>query len=55
MHIYAQMKIVLLTTIVWVIVTYATQPESEKVLQNFYRKIQPGGPVGQPLYFTHPS
>ena len=36
--------IVLITTIIWVIVTYVTQPESKEVLQNFYKKIQPGGP-----------
>lgn len=36
--------IVLVTTIVWVAVTYLTQPESKGVLQSFYKKIQPGGP-----------
>ncbi len=36
--------IVLVTTIVWVTVTYLTQPESKEVLQDFYKKIQPGGP-----------
>lgn len=36
--------IVLVTTIVWVSVTYLTQPENKTVLQNFYKKIQPGGP-----------
>lgn len=36
--------IVLVTTIIWVIVMYATQPESNEVLRNFYKKIQPGGP-----------
>jgi len=36
--------IVSITTIIWVIVTYVTQPESKEVLQNFYKKIQPGGP-----------
>jgi Na+/proline symporter len=36
--------IVLITTIVWVVVTYATQPETKTVLQGFYKKIQPGGP-----------
>ena len=36
--------IVTVTTIVWIIVTYVTQPESSEVLQNFYKKIQPGGP-----------
>ena len=36
--------IVLTTTIVWVLVTYLTQPENNNVLQGFYKKIQPGGP-----------
>jgi len=36
--------IVLVTSIVWITVTYITQPESKEVLQQFYRKIQPGGP-----------
>ncbi len=37
-------SIVLVTTIVWVIVMYATQPESNEILRGFYKKIQPGGP-----------
>ena len=36
--------IVLTTTIVWLIVTFMTQPESKSVLQNFYKRTQPGGP-----------
>ncbi len=36
--------VVLVTTIAWLLVTYSTQPESKKVLYNFYKKIQPGGP-----------
>jgi len=36
--------IVLITTIMWISVTFLTKPESDSVLQNFYRKIQPGGP-----------
>jgi Na+/proline symporter len=36
--------IVLITTIIWVVVTFLTQPESNEVLRNFYKKIQPGGP-----------
>ena len=36
--------IVLITTIIWILVTYLTQPESTSVLRNFYQKIQPGGP-----------
>ena len=36
--------VVLVTTIIWVIVTLMTQPESKEVLHSFYDKIQPGGP-----------
>jgi hypothetical protein len=36
--------VVFATTFIWLLVTYITQPESKEVLQNFYRKIQPGGP-----------
>jgi len=41
--------VVLLTTLIWLIVTYATQPESDEVLRNFYKKIQPGGPGWQKI------
>ncbi len=33
-----------ITTIIWVAVTYLTKPEDDKVLFDFYKKIQPGGP-----------
>lgn len=36
--------VVLLSTIIWVIVTYATKPEKNSVLYRFYKKTQPGGP-----------
>lgn len=36
--------IVLVTTLLWVLVTFLTQPERNEVLQSFYKKIQPGGP-----------
>ncbi len=36
--------VVLITTIIWLATTYLTQPESKETLENFYRKIQPGGP-----------
>ncbi len=32
------------TTIIWVVSTFITAPESDEVLQNFYKKTQPGGP-----------
>ena len=35
---------VLITTVVWVAVTYATPAESPETLRRFYRKGQPGGP-----------
>ncbi|WP_417866621.1 sodium:solute symporter family protein [Xanthomarina gelatinilytica] len=41
--------IVLITTIVWVTVTFLTQAESKTVLQHFYKKIQPGGPGWQKI------
>ncbi len=36
--------VVLITTIIWLLVTIWTQAESKDVLNNFYKKIQPGGP-----------
>ncbi|WP_108424589.1 sodium:solute symporter family protein [Flagellimonas amoyensis] len=36
--------VVLVTTIAWLIATYATSPESKEVLYDFCRKIEPGGP-----------
>jgi len=36
--------IVGLTTAIWVLVTYLTKPEKDKILFDFYKKIQPGGP-----------
>lgn len=41
---YQYPAVVLITTLIWIIATYITQPESKEVLQNFYKKIQPGGP-----------
>jgi protein-S-isoprenylcysteine O-methyltransferase Ste14 len=36
--------VVVFTSIVWLVATFMTQPESKEVLRSFYRKIQPGGP-----------
>jgi hypothetical protein len=45
---YAQFPlVVLITTIIWVSVTFLTQPETNETLFNFYKKIQPGGPGWQ--------
>lgn len=36
--------VVLVTTVIWVTVTFATPCERPETLRRFYRKIQPGGP-----------
>ncbi len=36
--------IMVVTSIIWLTATFMTQPESKEVLQDFYRRIQPGGP-----------
>ena len=33
-----------ITTLVWVVVTFVTPPESAETLRKFYRKTRPGGP-----------
>lgn len=46
---------VFVSTVVWLTVTFTTQPESQAVLEQFYRRVRPGGrgwlPVSQPLGF----
>ena len=36
--------VVLITSIIWVTVTFISKPETNSTLFNFYKKIQPGGP-----------
>ena len=36
--------VVLITTIIWLLVTYLTPPEENGVLYSFYKQTQPGGP-----------
>ncbi|EEG43727.1 Na+/solute symporter [Flavobacteria bacterium MS024-3C] len=36
--------VVLLTSIVWIAVTFLTSPEKEEILDRFYKQTQPGGP-----------
>ena len=36
--------VVLLTTLIWITVTYLTPAEKKDVLLNFYKKTSPGGP-----------
>ena len=37
-------SVVLITTVVWLVVTFLTPSEKPEILRSFYRKIQPGGP-----------
>ncbi len=48
---YAQTMLitVLVTTVVWLGVTFATPPESEATLERFYRKVRPGGAGWRPV------
>jgi len=43
--------VVLITTIVWLIVTFITLPEKKGVLQEFYKRTQPGGPGWSKVIF----
>jgi solute:Na+ symporter, SSS family len=45
-HTYAKTMLitVLVTTVVWLSVTYLTRPESTATLDRFYRQVRPGGP-----------
>jgi len=36
--------VVLITTVVWIIVTFLTKPEKNETLRNFYKQTTPGGP-----------
>lgn len=39
--------VVFMSTLIWVIATYVTQPETKETLYRFYKKTQPGGPGWQ--------
>ena len=36
--------VVLITTVIWLVVTFSTSPEDKEVLLSFYKKTVPGGP-----------
>ena len=40
---------IIITTIGWVVVTFATPPTDRATLENFYNKIHPGGPGWAPI------
>jgi SSS family solute:Na+ symporter len=35
---------VAVTTVTWIVVTFATRPEPDAILDSFYRRVRPGGP-----------
>ena len=41
--------VVLVTTLSWLAVTFLTPPEDEETLNDFYKKIQPGGNGWNPV------
>lgn len=43
------------TTIVWLVVTYATRPTDEKKLSSFFRKVHPGGIGWKTMAEKHPE
>ena len=40
---------VVVSTVVWLVVTFATSPEPDAVLDAFYRRVRPGGPGWLPV------
>jgi Na+/proline symporter len=41
---WVMLTTVAVSTVVWLTVTYLTKPESDEVLERFYRRVRPGGP-----------
>jgi SSS family solute:Na+ symporter len=41
---YVMLVTVAVTTVVWLVVTFATKPEPDSVLDAFYSRVRPGGP-----------
>ena len=52
---YLMLVTTIVTTIVWVAVTFLTQPTTPEKLESFYRRVRPGGPgwrrISEPLGF----
>jgi hypothetical protein len=44
-----------ITTLVWIVVTFATRPESEKILMHFYRKVRPHAAGWAPIAHLAPD
>ena len=47
--------VVAITTAAWLLVTFLTQPDSNELLDKFYRKVRPGGPGWKPFRDRHPD
>jgi Na+/proline symporter len=47
--------VVLITSIVWVTVTFLTKPETDETLRRFYKKTTPGGPGWARILNTFPD
>lgn len=47
--------VVLITSIVWLTVTFLTKPETDEILRRFYKKTTPGGPGWAKILNTFPD
>ena len=43
------------TTIIWLVVTFITEPTSQEILSSFYKKVHPGGIGWKRLAEMHPE
>lgn len=49
------LTVAVLTVVLWLIVTFVTRPESDRTLDEFYRKVRPGGPFWKPVAARNPD
>jgi hypothetical protein len=47
--------VAILTMATWLLATYLTPPESDETLDNFFKKVHPGGPGWKPVAKRNPD
>lgn len=47
--------VAVLTIVLWVSVTFLTPPEDNEILDSFFRKVRPGGPLWKPIAARNPG
>ncbi|MGH1364366.1 MAG: sodium:solute symporter family protein [Calditrichia bacterium] len=55
--VFAQVMLITVgvSTVVWLAVTFLTEPETDETLLHFYRKVRPGGSMWQPIAAKAPE